>query len=313
MPTSSTPPGTETTPGSLMVFRKFAERPQVEHRDAADGVVDTVGALSGNGGVKNHTAGVLRGFDARYVPYLRAAEERHFWFRARNAIIGALVRQIEAELTPGYRVLEIGCGTGNTLRVLHAICTRGSVLGIDFQREGLAYARERVRCPMVQGDVSAAPFGPSVRFDLIGMFDVLEHIDDDREVLASVRARMAPGAAFLLTVPAAPALWSSFDEAAGHRRRYTNDELSGKLARAGFRVEYLSPFMLVPYPLMWAKRLLANRFRSREGSACIVEELKVVPILNSAMTFVVSREVPLIRSRRHLPFGTSLIAIARPS
>ena len=61
-------------------------------------------------------------FDARFVPYLRAAEDRHFWFLSRNAIIAALISGIERILPPHYRVLEIGCGTGNTLKAIRGAC-----------------------------------------------------------------------------------------------------------------------------------------------------------------------------------------------
>src|SRR5262249_13538706 len=97
-------------------------------------------------------------FDARFVPYLRAAEDRHFWFVARNAIIAALVAQIEPMLPLPYRVLEIGCGAGNTLKAIRGVCRRGSLIGMDLYREGLVLARDRVECPLVQGDVVHSPF-----------------------------------------------------------------------------------------------------------------------------------------------------------
>jgi SAM-dependent methyltransferase len=256
-------------------------------------------------------AALTGGFDAEHVRHLRAAEDRHFWFGARNAVIAVLARQIDAGLSPGYRALEVGCGTGNTLQVLVAACRRGVLIGMDFQREGLALARDRVRSPLVQADVCRAPFSPSVKFALIGMFDVLEHIDDDRRVLAAAREWLAPGGALFLTVPAAPELWSAFDVAARHCRRYTRDQLQDKLQEAGFSVEYVSPFMSILYPVTWLRRRVMARWAGKGAGNPVTADLRVVPGLNEAMAFALRYECRLIHARRQLPLGTSLVAIAR--
>src|SRR5438093_11192244 len=122
---------------------------------------------------------------------------------------------------------------------------------------------------------------------------------------------MSATSLLLLTLPALPSLWSGFDEAACHRRRYTADGFAHTLRDAGLRVEYLSPFMAALYPLMWAKRRLMQRLRSATPCDAVLDDLRIVPILNGAMIFLLSREVSVIRARRRLPFGTSLVAIAR--
>jgi SAM-dependent methyltransferase len=251
------------------------------------------------------------GYDASYAPILAAAEDRHFWFRARNTVIRAVSSKIETTLPSGYRVIEVGCGTGNTLRVLSAVCHRGSVVGMDSQREGLSFARRRVSSPLFQADIRRLPFGPSVRFDLIGMFDVLEHIPDDVGALNALRARLTAHGVLLLTVPAAPELWSSFDIAARHCRRYTADSLESTLTAAGFEVDYLSPFMASLYPIAWFKRRW-QRTREPEAGRIdpVLDDLRIVPLVNGPLARLLALEAPLIAARRRLPFGTSLLAIA---
>ena len=110
------------------------------------------------------------------------------------------------------------------------------------------------------------------------MFDVIEHIDDDSAVLAKVRSMLARDAYLLLTVPAGAELWSAFDEAAGHYRRYTADELRAKLVAAGYRVDYVSPFMTALYPIAWVRRRLGRRAANPERAfelAC--RDLRIVP------------------------------------
>src|SRR6059036_3246571 len=100
--------------------------------------------------------GDKRSYDPAWFARLADIEDRHFWFRARNEVIAALARQITRGLEPGYRVLEVGCGTGNVLRFLEKACPQGTVIGMDLFGEGLAFARRRTKCPLVQGDMAGA-------------------------------------------------------------------------------------------------------------------------------------------------------------
>ena len=146
------------------------------------------------------------------------AEDRHFWFRGRLRVIRTLAAQLVAGLAPGYRVMELGAGNGSVLRVLQDVCAKGYVAGMDISVDGLRLARRRASCHLVCGDIRQSPFAR--RFDLIGLFDVLEHLPDDAGILAGIHAMLEPGGALLLTVPAGRSLWSHVDEAAGHYRRY---------------------------------------------------------------------------------------------
>jgi SAM-dependent methyltransferase len=246
---------------------------------------------------------------------LAQAEDKHFWFRARNRIIAATVRRVIASFAEGYRVLEVGCGTGNVLRVLEQVCSRGTVTGMDLFAEGLEFARQRTRCALVVGDIRHPPF--DAPFDLVGMFDVLEHLPDDIEVLRAVRRLVAPGRMLLLTVPAHPELWSYFDEASCHCRRYRINELRSKLASAGFEIEFMTEFMAGLYPLVWAGRRLAGlkKRKNSETAASNMEltarELRIVPVFNQLMLWLLSREARWIAARRRLPVGTSIMAVAR--
>lgn len=261
---------------------------------------------------------VCASYDPTRFKRVFAVEDRHFWFRARNHILAALVAQLTAKLASGYRVLEVGCGTGNTLRALEQAGTRGTIIGMDLFGEGLRYARQRFSCALVQGDMQKPPF--KTEFHLIGLFDVLEHLTDDRQVLHDLHTMLIPNGALLLTVPAHPSLWSYRDEVAHHRRRYTRTELAAKLEEAGYQVEYLTPYMTSIFPLVWGGRRVAgllNR-QSAQTSSHRQElqelddmEMQIRPGLNGLLTFLLTQEARLMRRRYRLPFGTSLLAIAR--
>jgi SAM-dependent methyltransferase len=263
-------------------------------------------------------------YNPAFFAPLFATEDRHFWFRARNHVLATLVGQVVATLPPGYRVLEVGCGTGNVLRVLEGACPGGSVVGMDLFHEGLAFARRRTsRVSLVQGDMHHPPFW--LPFHLVGLFDMLEHMPDDEAVLRQIHALLGVGDTLLLTVPAHPALWSYFDEAACHYRRYTPAMLRSKLTAAGYHVEYLTLYMAAIAPLVWVGRKLATLTRPRPAPNTkkqnqmdeqtlyhlAARELRVVPGINEVLVWMLEQEVRLIKHRRTIPAGTSLLALAR--
>jgi SAM-dependent methyltransferase len=255
-------------------------------------------------------------YDPEFFSRLASIESKHFWFRTRNRVIATLAEQITKNWAYGYRVLEVGCGTGNVLRTLEQTCSRGVVVGMDLFAEGLAFARTRTSCPLVQGDLEQPGFG--VQFDLIGAFDVVEHLSDDLQVFRSIHSMLKPSGVLLLTVPAHQSLWSYFDEGSHHCRRYEPADLRRKLNQTGYEIEFLSEFMASIYPLLWLVRRVRSLHRGTRNSdsadsdfALSLEELRIVPVLNELLTFVLMQEAKLIKSRLALPFGSSLVVAAR--
>lgn len=250
------------------------------------------------------------GYDPAFFDQLARIEDRHFWFRARNELIFELSRRILLSLKPCDRVLEVGCGTGNVLRVLERACPNSTVVGMELWLEGLRYARSRSGAALVQGDIRNLPFGR--RFDLVGMFDVLEHISEDQETLRLVHESLRPGGKLLLTVPAHQFLWSYFDDAAGHCRRYSSEGIRRKLEKAGFEVEFLTEFMACIFPLVWGYRKLSGLGKKPNSIRQLAsEEFRLLPVVNGLLVGMLSLEAKWVSRGRALPIGTSLLAVAR--
>jgi SAM-dependent methyltransferase len=255
--------------------------------------------------------GISRGgYDPFFFRQLSEIEDRHFWFRSRNHLIFALTKKLSSQFPPGYRVLEVGCGTGNVLRTLRQACPEGTVIGMELWFEGLRFAQERFAGPLVQGDVRNSPFGKP--FDLIGMFDVLEHIPEDVDTLVALRNALTPGGRLMLTVPAHQSLWSYFDEAAHHCRRYSGQEIRNKLVQAGFQVEFLSQFMACTFPIVWFWRKVSGlQHRDSDDAKALTErEFRIVPMVNGLLAALLNLEARWLGRGYKLPIGTSLIVVA---
>lgn len=250
------------------------------------------------------------GYSPSFFETLAQVEDRHFWFRYRNRLLTCLVRDLAAALPSGFRMLEAGCGNGNVLRFLSSTLRNGKVIGIDLFEEGLRLARHRSDALLVRGDVHASPF--RCRFEIIGAFDVIEHLHDDRQALRDFHRLLADDGFLVLTVPSHMALWSYFDQASGHYRRYSRTQLAQTLDACGFRVDFATDFMVVLYPILWVTRRISEwLWGSKAADERLVSDLRVFPLLNPILLLLLSWERPLIRRRIRIPFGSSLLVIAR--
>jgi SAM-dependent methyltransferase len=143
-------------------------------------------------------------------------------------------------------------------------------------------------------------------FDLVGAFDVIEHIDEDEQVLAQAHRALKPGGGLLLTVPQHRFLWSASDDYAYHKRRYSRGELLAKLRHAGFTVKCCTSFVTLLLPA-----LMVSRLRNRSSQDFDPEaEFRLSPMLNRVLAAVMSAERTLIRSGVRLAAGGSLLVAA---
>jgi len=196
--------------------------------------------------------------------------------------------------------------------MLRTACPDGKVVGLELWFDGLRYAQSRSAGFLVQGDVRHCPFGKP--FDLIGLFDVLEHVQEERETLDSLWNLLARGGRLLLTVPAHPSLWSYFDEAAHHCRRYSAQDIRQKLTDAGFQVEFLSQFMACIFPMVWIFRKIRGLRKLSDSDTArsrTSDEFRLVPIVNQVLTALLTLEARWLARGHHLPIGTSLVVVAR--
>jgi SAM-dependent methyltransferase len=240
-------------------------------------------------------------------------EERHWWYAGMRRVALAVLDQALAGRS-GLRVLDAGCGTGGTTVELRRF---GHVVGIDLAWEAVAPARERGLAALAQASIEHLPF-PAATFDAATSFEVVYHlgVGNDVSALKEIRRVMKPGGLFLLRVPAHDWLRGEHDRLVHTRHRYGRIEVSDKLAEAGFDVERLSWANTVLFPPAVAKRLLERR--NGQASAAAAESAAGEPDLwqppgplNALLESAVAVEALAIPRGVPLPFGLSLLALAR--
>jgi SAM-dependent methyltransferase len=240
------------------------------------------------------------GFDPELFEPLAEVEEASFWFRARSRLIVSTVRQH----FPGARsFFELGCGSGIVLAALHEAMPELRLVGGELYSEGLDIARRRLPdVELVKVDARALPYDAA--FDVIGAFDVLEHIDDDENVLRQMVRAVRPGGGVFVLVPQHPWLWSTYDEMVEHRRRYTRGDLVAKARGAGVKVDHVTSFVTFLLPAMVLARMI-DRLR---GQTDPLAHLKP-GTLNGALEWILDRERGLIARGASLPVGGTLMLV----
>ena len=235
------------------------------------------------------------------VVYQQMAEldDRHWWYRARRRILAELIRR-EAQLPEGARILEIGCGTGHNLAMLSGF---GHVDGLELDDEARALSEKRLGRKVMRSPLPQLARVPK-NYDLIGAFDVIEHIEDDKAALAAIATKLKPGGKFIMTVPAHPWMWTAHDVANHHKRRYSKRSLRALVEGSPMRLDKIGYFNSFLFPLAVAERAAA-KLRGKDNG-----DVSLPPAaLNGALQAVFAAERYVV-GRLPLPPGLSLFAVA---
>ncbi len=232
-------------------------------------------------------------------------EESHWWFKGKRKIVFSQLKPY-MKGRKNLKILDIGCGTGVMMKNFQKY---GDVTGIDMEMTALDFCRQRGLKNIFQGDISDFPFKKD-SFDIIGIFDVLYHkgVKNDLKVLKGIFRILKPGGILVLTDSADMKLWSKHDIATHARERYTTPKLSTRLKSAGFKINKISYFNTILYPLVFAVRKLDN-LSSRKGE--VSTNLKKT---NSFLNFILYQIFVFennLMKMFDLPFGVSIFAIAK--
>lgn len=184
------------------------------------------------------------------------ASPGHFWIRRRFEVF----RRLAGGLVLTCReIAEVGCGHGLLQRAIEEAYGR-EVAGFDLNEFALKQNLSRLSRIYCYDTCEKSPAFRE-RFDLLLLFDVLEHIADEDHFLSALRFHLAPGGKLVVNVPAGQWAYSAYDHAAGHVRRYSICSLEEAVQRSGFKVADWTywGFPLIPSLLLRKLWLLGRR------------------------------------------------------
>jgi len=233
-------------------------------------------------------------------------EDHYWWYVGIRDLLNTLLEKYAPRGNQNL-ILDAGCGTGANLLELDRY---GNTVGIDLSAQAIAYCRARgiARERAWLASAMHLPFR-AAQFDLAISFDVICNVTDDARAMAEIARALKPGAPFLVLMPAYQWLWSAHDVAVGTLRRYSRGELRARLEHAGFAIERMSYVNCFLFPIVLAVRM-ARRSEAHNG-AVTQSDLAALPRpLNALLSWIYQLEMKWL-ARANLPFGASLIAVAR--
>jgi len=224
----------------------------------------------------------------------------HFWIKRRFEVL----RRLAGSLIPSAgEIAEIGCGHGLLQRQIEETYGR-EVTGFDLNEFALKQSLARLSNIFCY-DIHQQDPSLRQRFDLVFLFDVLEHMADEDQFLRAVMFHLAPGGKLVLNVPAGKWAYSAYDEAAGHVRRYSIRSLQDTAGRNHLQIAKSSYWGLPLAPTLLLRRLWLLGKRDRDRDKIISEGF-------SPRTKVLNRLLSLVARCEPIPqrfLGTSIMAV----
>jgi 2-polyprenyl-3-methyl-5-hydroxy-6-metoxy-1,4-benzoquinol methylase len=265
--------------------------------------------------IKKNSDGIYYSVNATPVSYpddgnqnFMLIEENSFWFQHRNNIIVALVKKYNS----GKTFFDIGGGNGFVAKGIQE--AGEEVVIVEPGQLGALNAAKRNIKHVICATLSDAGFKPN-SMDGVGLFDVVEHIEDDVAFLREVHAYVRPGGHVFITVPAFKALWSNEDDHAGHYRRYTRKELEDVLVSSGFEIAYSTYFFsILPLPVFFFRSIPSRLGLSKKaGSLEKNQEEHAVRkgIMSKILDKIWSWEMRKITRGEKISVGGSCLVVAK--
>lgn len=228
-------------------------------------------------------------------------EQSHWWFVARREILSSLIKKFSK---PNQKILEIGAGTGGNLEMLLNYGAVSAVEPNDFARKKIL-EKFGNKISLINGKLPNQLNLENQSFDLICLFDVLEHVEDDLLALREIKKFLKPNGKIILTVPAFQFLWSSHDKNLHHFRRYNFNNLKKLITNSNLRATRIGYFNCLLFPIAFVMRLIEKIFPAKKSSSTN----NCDPITNKILTKIFASEKYFLQINWNFPFGLSLFSV----
>ena len=230
-------------------------------------------------------------------------EQAHWYYAGKRELVRGWLRRVGPPQAENL-LLDCGAGTGRFAQEMEADCR---VMVLDDHEEALRLLRTRFRPDQILSLAGDRVPLPDASLDYVTALDVLEHTPDDGAVLAGFHRLLKSGGVALVTVPAGMALWSDWDVALHHYRRYSRPQLRALFPAAQWEVLHVNYTNVFVYPAVWAVRKWRKFFPATAGRVR-TEDQQPAPLVNALLRWLFVRPAFW---RVPFPFGVSLLLVAR--
>lgn len=210
-------------------------------------------------------------------------EKKHWWWEGRRELLRVILNNKKPK-----KILDVGCGTGETLSFMKTIFPKAELYGIDTSKRAIRYSKQRGHKNILYSKAEKLPFKNNA-FDVVMFLDVLEHIEDDQAVISEAKRVLKKNGIIIITSPGLSFIWSAHDTEQGHKRRYTRREIRKLATNSGLTVSFISYFNFFLSPSIIIIRLLSNIQTFRRLASCdsgINYDIAKFELANSILRYI---------------------------
>lgn len=243
--------------------------------------------------------------DENLLRHFHEIEKIHWWWEGRRQILKQSITH-----KSGLKILDIGCGTGETLTFLESYLDKPKLFGVDNSPVAINFAKKRGHTNIFKVDARKLPF-PDNSFDYVLLLDVIEHFKDDFGLLTEAKRVLKRGGKIIITAPALQFIWSEHDTGQGHYRRYTRRMIRKLAKQTDLTLSAISYFNFLLSPAIISLRLLGkikpfesiNKYDSK-----LNYDVAKKGVINNLLKFIFVSEIKLMRFVSY-PVGISIYTV----
>jgi SAM-dependent methyltransferase len=233
--------------------------------------------------------------------------EKHWWYRARNNLIDAVFKRIlKFRKEKSKKILDVGSGYGQTFSILQKF---GNIYSVDSNKYFTDYQSSHYKNVTVWNAEFPDKISSNYTYDVICMFDFLEHTENPDRVLEYSYKILKKRGFLLITVQAYQWMWTDFDVRAGHFRRYSRGSLISEVENAGFKTIYSTYFISILFIFAVIVRKIINPHTGKDKKSLGLEFENTGSFLNETLYRISNLETFIIRKKLFMPFGLSILGI----
>ncbi len=233
------------------------------------------------------------------------SDASHFWFQWRLAALQQQLKDLNFPTQKKLKVLDVGCGTG-VLRAQIEAVTAWDVDATDLDYNALQHAKPG-RGRILYYDILEAKAELREHYDVVMLFDVLEHIEATQPFIAALLQHVKVGGHLIVNVPALQGLYSRYDQVQGHVRRYNQTTLAQEFQAFPLAIQDTRYWGLTNVPIIWARKWWLAMARGQSNEEIFQQGFKPPGrAINEVLLRLMHSELRLIKR----PFlGSSVLLI----
>ena len=238
--------------------------------------------------------------------WLKSAGLNHFWMIWRFKFLLKQLSKIKIKFKKQYKIMDLGCGNG----VLSNQIEKNNLLKIDrvdSNYETLKLNKD-AKGKLICYNISKKDKRMKNKYDIIFLFDVLEHVSNDNKFINDIYFHLKKNGYLVVNVPSINMLFSKYDYAVGHLRRYNKYNLSKNFDKKYFEICSLEYWGFSLVPILFIRKLISMFYSKKKTNNIVKLGWKTNTLINNIFKIVMNIETLLLNSA---PIGSSLMLIVK--